>query len=193
MFAVIASPIDNSPNTVLECLSYKIKFIASNVGGIPELVHPDDRPNVLFEPNPKDLARLLRGFLVLQNPLAPVTAAVSNEVRQKLWVDLHTTLIPELFASQPQVWTRRLGHPITYLTLMQFNVDSLVTIIVRLWCSSNLETLLNSIATQSYNNVEVILGVSEDCLTSTVHTVEAARLTHAKVVQVPQKFPDDLT
>ena len=94
---MIASPIDNSPNTVLECLSYKIKFIASNVGGIPELIHPDERARVLFEPNAKDLSRLLKAFLVSHEPLAPVSAAVSNEVRQSLWVDLHSHLIPELF------------------------------------------------------------------------------------------------
>jgi hypothetical protein len=76
------------------------------VGGIPELVHPADRERVLFEPNAKDLARLMRSILVLHEPLVPVTAAVSNEIRQSLWIDLHTNLIPELFITKkkpPQV------------------------------------------------------------------------------------------
>lgn len=101
LFAVIASPVDNSPNTVLECLSYNIKFIASNVGGIPELVHPQDRERVLFEPNANDLARILRSVLVLHESLAPVTPAVSNQLRTSLWTDLHSSLIPELFALKP--------------------------------------------------------------------------------------------
>lgn len=96
-FAVIASPVDNSPNTVLECLSYGVRFIASNTGGIPELVHPDDRPHVLFDPYPDSLARLLDSILVKRVPLAKVTAAVPNEVRTSVWVDLHSSLIPELF------------------------------------------------------------------------------------------------
>jgi hypothetical protein len=92
-FAVIASPVDNSPNTVLECLSYGIRFIASNTGGIPELVHPDDRPHVLFDPYPDSLARLLESILVKRVPLATVTAAVPNEVRTNVWVDLHSAII----------------------------------------------------------------------------------------------------
>ncbi len=94
---MIASPVDNSPNTVLECLSYGVKFIASNSGGIPELIHPNDRPMVLFEPFADDLARLLRSFLVLGERLAPVMPAVPNEQRRRGWVDLHSNLLPEIF------------------------------------------------------------------------------------------------
>ena len=41
---------ENSPNTVYECLEQGIPFIASNVGGVPELIAPDDHARVLFEP-----------------------------------------------------------------------------------------------------------------------------------------------
>ena len=50
--AVMPSLEDNSPNTVYECLEAGIPFVASNVGGIAELVAPEDRQRVLFEPTP---------------------------------------------------------------------------------------------------------------------------------------------
>jgi glycosyltransferase involved in cell wall biosynthesis len=48
--AVMASPIDNSPNTVYEAIGLDIPFVASNGGGIGELVHPDDRGDMTFDP-----------------------------------------------------------------------------------------------------------------------------------------------
>ena len=54
--AVMPSLEDNSPNTVYECLERSIPFMASNVGGIPELVAPEDRPRVLFEPTAEGVA-----------------------------------------------------------------------------------------------------------------------------------------
>lgn len=107
---MIASPVDNSPNTVLECLSYGIRFVASNTGGIPELVHPDDRAHVLFDPYPDSLATLLNYILVKRVPLAKVTAAVPNELRTSVWVDLHSSLIPSMFGPKMplQVCTRTL-------------------------------------------------------------------------------------
>ena len=41
--AVFPSLIDNSPYTILECIMNKVNFIATPVGGISELIHPDDR------------------------------------------------------------------------------------------------------------------------------------------------------
>ena len=47
--AVTPSLGDNSPNTVYECIERGIPLIASNIGGIPELIAADDRARVLFE------------------------------------------------------------------------------------------------------------------------------------------------
>jgi len=44
--ALIPSQVDNSPCTVQECLQEGIPFLASDRGGIPELVHPDDLARV---------------------------------------------------------------------------------------------------------------------------------------------------
>jgi glycosyltransferase involved in cell wall biosynthesis len=48
--AVMASPIDNSPNTVYEAIGLGIAFLASRGGGIAELVHPADREDFTYEP-----------------------------------------------------------------------------------------------------------------------------------------------
>lgn len=62
--AVIASLMDNFPNTVIECATNGIPFIATRVGGIPEIL--DDRrlqDRLLFRPDADDLARCLRDYL----------------------------------------------------------------------------------------------------------------------------------
>jgi glycosyltransferase involved in cell wall biosynthesis len=62
--AVMPSLLDNSPNAVYECLERGIPFVASNVGGIPELVAPEDRERVLFEPTPSGVAAAIGSALV---------------------------------------------------------------------------------------------------------------------------------
>jgi glycosyltransferase involved in cell wall biosynthesis len=62
--AVIASRTDNSPFTVVECIAKGIPFLASSVGGIPELLHPDDHEGHLFPPEPAGLARVLERALI---------------------------------------------------------------------------------------------------------------------------------
>jgi glycosyltransferase involved in cell wall biosynthesis len=71
--AVIASLIENSPMTVVECIGRGVPFLASAVGGIPELLCSDDRNRHLFAPHPEDLAqalmRALSGGLASARPL----------------------------------------------------------------------------------------------------------------------------
>lgn len=58
--AVIPSLMDNSPCTIVECLERGIPFIATSVGGIPELVH---EKKLLPEPNAHDFAGALERIL----------------------------------------------------------------------------------------------------------------------------------
>jgi glycosyltransferase involved in cell wall biosynthesis len=48
--AVMASLMDNSPNTVYEAIGLGISFLASRAGGTGELVHPDDFEQVTYDP-----------------------------------------------------------------------------------------------------------------------------------------------
>ncbi|MGN2242001.1 glycosyltransferase [Frateuria sp. GZRR33] len=76
--AVIASLVENSPYTVLECVLARIPFVAADVGGIAELVHPQDRERALFKPTPTGLAQTLvqleSGRYSPPRPAQPATA-----------------------------------------------------------------------------------------------------------------------
>ena len=61
--AVIPSRRDNLPYTVYECLANGVPMIAAPVGGVPELVHPDDHGRVLVEPTAEALARAMASAL----------------------------------------------------------------------------------------------------------------------------------
>ena len=53
--AVMPSLIENSSLAVYETTQYGIPFLASDVGGNAELIHPDDQDRVLFQPRPYPL------------------------------------------------------------------------------------------------------------------------------------------
>jgi hypothetical protein len=82
---VMPSLQENSPNVVYECLEHGIPFIASNVGGVPELIAPDDRTRVLFEPTAEGLAAALRRVLVDGNVPAPARPAFERDASLERW------------------------------------------------------------------------------------------------------------
>ncbi|EGG24910.1 putative glycosyltransferase [Cavenderia fasciculata] len=87
---VIPSPIDNSPNTVLECLTHRLAFIASQVGGIPELIHPEDRDRSLFIPKPASLVKKLSACL--DQGVKPARMAIDEWTRQRIWSNWHSVV-----------------------------------------------------------------------------------------------------
>jgi glycosyltransferase involved in cell wall biosynthesis len=85
---VMPSLGENSPNTVYECLEHGIPFIASNVGGIPELIAAEDRARVLFEPTPRGLAAALRRMLEDWYVLRPPRAAFDAAGSYRRWAEV---------------------------------------------------------------------------------------------------------
>ncbi|WP_172437581.1 glycosyltransferase [Acidithiobacillus marinus] len=83
--AVIASLVENSPYTVLECLHHQIRFLATNVGGIPELIDPEDQPRILFPPRPTTLVRLIE--TAITKGFAPAQRALSAAQVEAQWSD----------------------------------------------------------------------------------------------------------
>ncbi len=62
--AVLPSLADNLPFALIECGTQGIPFLASHVGGIPELLaDPDLQRQLLFQPTAPDLLRCLRSYL----------------------------------------------------------------------------------------------------------------------------------
>ena len=92
---VIGSPIDNSPYTVLECLTLGVPFLAAAVGGIPELVHRDMQPrdaqHRLFEPTTEQLFDKLRNAVVEGVRWLPIKSRVDDE---RAWQRWHAALPP---------------------------------------------------------------------------------------------------
>jgi glycosyltransferase involved in cell wall biosynthesis len=85
--AVIPSLLENSPYRVLECLVAGIAFVASRVGGIPELIAPDDVGKVCFEPNAGALCAALGAALT--EGLRPARAVVDARANEQAWIALH--------------------------------------------------------------------------------------------------------
>lgn len=87
---VVASLTENSPYTVLECLGKPLPFIATRVGGIPELIAAADRDRVLFEPTAVALAQ--RIVDVLEHGLVPARYAVTPAETERVWIEWHGTV-----------------------------------------------------------------------------------------------------
>ena len=86
--AVMPSLADNSPNTVYECLERGIPFLASDSGGIAELVAPEDRARVVFEPTASGVADALRRALSAPGALRPARPAFDGAASLAAWSDL---------------------------------------------------------------------------------------------------------
>jgi glycosyltransferase involved in cell wall biosynthesis len=85
--AVMPSIIENSTMAVYEALVHKIPFIASKVGGTPELVSPAHWDEVLTEPHPEPLAAALGR--VLREGGTVAEAAFDNEENVSTWYAFH--------------------------------------------------------------------------------------------------------
>ena len=83
---VMASTMDNLPNTILECLELGLPFLASRAGGIPEMIHPEDLASCTFEAqNPEMLAqRLIEACVERAEPLFPRFAITPEENAQTI-------------------------------------------------------------------------------------------------------------
>ncbi len=88
--AVVASLSDNFPNTVLECAGAGVPLLASNVGGIPEIIDAADRDSVCFEPRPHVLAQRLRA--ALQEGACSPRPSASFADTEGTWAGWHSGL-----------------------------------------------------------------------------------------------------
>ena len=86
--AVMPSLHDNSPNAVYECLEQGIPFIASNVGGVPELIDPADHARVLFEPTDEGVETAIRRVLAAGRVPDPVRPAFDRGVSSDRWAEV---------------------------------------------------------------------------------------------------------
>ena len=138
--AVMPSLEDNSPNTVYECLERGIPFMASNVGGIPELVAPEDRPRVLFEPTAEGVAAGLRHALSAGNAPLPSRPAFDHTDSLRKW--------EAILAMRPRRVAAVSERP---------PVD---VVVVHRQSAANLDRCLSALAAQSYGELSITVAVA---------------------------------
>ena len=90
MIAVMPSLIENSSMAVYEALVHKIPFIATAVGGTPELVDRAYHRTSLIEPSGADLIRQLERALREGQPIA--APAFDNDRNLETWYAFHRFL-----------------------------------------------------------------------------------------------------
>jgi glycosyltransferase involved in cell wall biosynthesis/GT2 family glycosyltransferase len=81
--AVMPSLVENSPMTVRECLALGIPFIASNVGGICELIDERDIDRSTFNPTPQGIASALRR--VIMRGAGSIRSAIDEQKIDEAW------------------------------------------------------------------------------------------------------------
>lgn len=141
--ALLPSLADNSPSTVLECIAHSIRFLASNVGGVPELIHQDDQNLVLFAPLSKSFRDKIESVVtsLRTSPWTPVRQRPETVTAVDDWVHFHH-------------WLHALPTPKTTPS----SATPLVSICVTHYERSHLlPQLLDSLLNQTYTNFEVVL------------------------------------
>lgn len=145
---VIPSLVDNLPNTVLECLGANLPFIASDAGGIPEMIAPEDLAATCFTLRPAALAAKLRE--VAMHGHRPPRQAGNPAATEGAWRNWHDTQVLGAADVAPLAGDR--PRP-------------LVTVCIAHWNRPHyLAQAVASIEAQDYPNVELI--VVDDCSTS---------------------------
>jgi glycosyltransferase involved in cell wall biosynthesis len=89
--AVMPSFEETFGNTVRECLDYGIPFIASTAAAIQELIAPEDRPRVLFEPTSGGIGEALRTALTSAEGVRPARAAFDSAAALPGWAEVVET------------------------------------------------------------------------------------------------------
>ncbi|MEL5849908.1 MAG: glycosyltransferase, partial [Candidatus Igneacidithiobacillus chanchocoensis] len=140
--AVIPSLTENSPYTVLECLTRGIVLLASRVGGIPEMLAQSDHATHLFDPNPRALAQALH--LALEEGMHSASLAWNPAEVERRWQDFLQDKARVVKQNRIKLHSKA-GSPLVSICLVHYNRPHL------------LAQVLDSLRAQTYRNFEVVL------------------------------------
>lgn len=136
--AVIAYTAANSPNSVLACLAHGIPFVASNVGGIAELIDAADHSDVQFDQDAGRLAEVLER--VLQHGAVTADLALDPAKTRNTWLDWHRGLST---VQRPLI--EMADGPLVSVCISHFSRPRL------------LDQAIRSIEAQTYERIELIV------------------------------------
>jgi hypothetical protein len=132
------------PNTVLECLGARVPFLASFVGGIPEMIHEDDWVSACFSPRPRALAGALA--CTLTQGAAVAKPALSADKNEQAWLGWHENLLKEA-VDDSEVLRISFGPASPQVTVCMAHRNR----------HEYLRQALTSLEAQTYKNLEVIV------------------------------------
>jgi O-antigen biosynthesis protein len=142
--AVMPSLADNLPNTVLECLGARIPFLASNAGGIPEMIAAEDVERVTFRLRADEFAEKIE--IALEKGLRPAKPAVDIQDNERAWGLWHDLGLPGILPG-----AEKKAHAID-------EKSPLVSVIIPTFNrAERLANAIQSVEAQDYPNYEVIV------------------------------------
>jgi glycosyltransferase involved in cell wall biosynthesis/GT2 family glycosyltransferase len=159
--AVMPSAMDNSPYTIVECLSANIPFAARDVGGVRELIDPADRPRCLVGDNPAELAAHIRDAIDKDpQPIRPAHGRSDVEAKWK-------SLISGLLSNRPPPSLPEDGRKTPLVSICVVHKDR----------PDLLNQALQSVFLQTYPNMEVVLVDDGSVLPASLDLLERLRPT----------------
>lgn len=138
VLVIIPSLVENSPYTVYECLMNNINFIASDIGGIPELIKEEQRKHILFKLTPVELYKSLSYRMNNLQVKAELSHSL-KEIHQQWLTELNK---PAIVVSPKNIPS---GKPKVSVCLTHHDRHIL------------LQQAITSLQNQTYDNFEVIL------------------------------------
>lgn len=108
VLVVVPSLRDNLPYTVLECIANGVPLLSTEVGGIPEMIAPEDRARVLAAGTADSLADALAA--ALRQGFAPARPAFEPDGALLWWLAWHGALgreadaVPAFHAARSGLW-----------------------------------------------------------------------------------------
>ncbi|MCC7044668.1 MAG: glycosyltransferase [Acidobacteria bacterium] len=175
---VLPSRLDNLPYTVLECLGAAVPFVASTIGGIPEMVHASDRGDVLFDLRPDALASVLES--ALRAGIRPARFRVAPQATDRGWIRLHETLAAR---ARRQTSKRRAARPAPLVSICITHRDR----------PALLSQALDAIRRQTYRRFEVVLvddGSERPEARSALDALESGFARRGwQIIRQPNRYP----
>ena len=139
--AVIPSLFENSSYLIQACLYAGVPFLASDTGGIPELILQEDRQRVLFTIHANIIAEKIQH--TLREGIIPARPAISLDENIYDWLQWHDAINKS--KSSTMIGKKELSTPLVSVCLTHFNRPLY------------LSYALKSVKSQDYSNFEVIL------------------------------------
>lgn len=160
--ACMPSISDNLPCTIHECLSQGITFLASNVGGVSELISPEDHAESIFEPNAMALAQAMSRRIIQQT--APAGLAVPLGQSRKMLLEEHIDI-----AHSKAIHTEGVRLEVISDTP---RVSVCITHRDRI---DQLQSALNGFARQTRLPDEVVIGDDQSCKPQSIEFLASLR------------------